>query len=129
MTSVRHRTNMGLEIQITGDQIISSAEARRAVNRELVRKMGDLIICGEPQLFIDEAENQIYWKVPFLVQPPESDENIYFTGQYAMVNTLTGEYRLEEKAIEQIKQGAEPMVHQLYPDMKQYLQELHKVAV
>ena len=129
MATVTHQMNIGLEVKITGDQIISSSEARRAVNRELVRKMGDLIICGEPQLFIDEAESVIYWKVPFLVQPANDDNHIYLTGKDARVDALTGEYRLEANAIEVIKIAAEPIIHRLYPDMEAYLQELEKVAV
>jgi hypothetical protein len=129
MATVTHQMNIGVKVQITGDRIISSTEARRAINRELVRKMGDLITCGEPQLFIDEAESVIYWKAPFLVQPPDDDYNIYPTGNYAMVDALTGEYRLEVKTIEDIKNVAEPIIHRLYPDMEAYLQELEKVVV
>lgn len=124
--SLEHET---LEIHITNEKMMPPRHGRRAVNRELVRKMGDLIITGEPTLFIDEAEGVIYWKVPFLVQPPDDDEGIYLTGQYAMVDALSGEYQLKEEAIEAIETAAKPIIHRLYPDMEAYLRGLEEVTL
>lgn len=132
MTRVTHLMSLAhdtLEIQITGDKIIPPRDARRAVNRELARKMGDLIITGEPALFIDEAERMIYWKVPFLVQPPDDDDATYSTGQYAMIDALSGEYQLKKAAISAIEAAAEPIIYRLYPDMEAYLRELEEVTL
>ena len=108
--------------------ILSSHAAQRAVNVELVRKMGQLITTGEPQLLIDEAKGAILWQVPFLVQPPLDDKNTYATGESAVVDAYSGNYALEEDALQRIRKAALPIINQLYPDMPAYLKELQEIA-
>jgi hypothetical protein len=135
MASIIHQIHLHnqkpvkIELQSFDDVVIlSSYAAQRAMNIELVRKMGQLITTGEPQLLIDEAKGVISWQVPFLVQPPLDDKNIYPTGESAIVDADSDDYVLEDDAIERIRKAALPIINRLYPDMPEYLKELQKIA-
>jgi hypothetical protein len=121
-------THGQVEVQIhSKKQMISDAEARRIVNMQLVRQMGLLIITGNPQLLINQAKGILCWQVPFLVQPPLDDKKTYPTGEYASVDAYSGEYILDEEAIQSIRKAASPIIDQLYPDMDDYVQKIKKM--
>ncbi len=107
--------------------MISDSEAKRVVNMQLVRKMGLLITTGKPQLLIDQAQGILCWQVPFLVQPPLGDKKAYPTGEYACVDAYSGEYVLDEQAVQSIRKAASPIIDKLYPDMEDYLHELDEI--
>lgn len=114
-----------VRIQVTADVNITAPIARRLVNLELIKKVGDLIMTGESELVVDGTK--VYWKVPLLVVPPDEDENTYPTGEYALVDAISGLYVLEEEAIEKLKEAARPILDRLYPDLDTYLSSIKKI--
>ena len=114
-----------IRVEVTADVNITAPIARRLVNIELMKKVGDMIMTGEPELLIDGQK--IYWKVPFLVVPPDDDPNTHPTGQYALVDAISGLYVLEDDAIEQLKTTSEPLLDRLYPELEAYMQKIREV--
>lgn len=113
-----------VQIQVTADVNITASIARRLVNTELMKKVGQMIMAGEPELLVDGQK--IYWKVPFLVVPPENDPKTYLTGRYALVDAISGIYMLGKKEIEELKAVARPILHQLYPGLKERMQKVRE---
>jgi hypothetical protein len=109
-------------VHLTG--IITPEDAQRAVNVQLIRKLGFLITTGAPQLLLDQARNVICWQIPFLVQPPIDARGLYPTGEYALVNAYSGTYTLDDEAVHRINLAAIPIIQKLYPDMDAYLRKL-----
>jgi hypothetical protein len=110
-----------IEVTIKAEVGISARVARRIVNVELIKKVGDLIMTGTPELFMDGKK--LYWKVPFLAVPPDDDANTYPTGQSALVDAHSGLYVLEEEDIVCLKTAARPILTQLYPDLEEYIRK------
>jgi hypothetical protein len=52
-----------VRVQVTADVNITAPIARRLVNTELMKKVGQMIMAGEPELLIDGKK--VYWKVRF----------------------------------------------------------------
>ena len=113
-----------MEVSIKANLGVSDRVARRMVNLELIKKVGDLIMTDNPELLMDGEK--LYWKVPFLVVPPDGDPNTYPTGQYALVDALSGLYVLEEETIEDLKKASEPILDQLYPELNEYMQRVRE---
>ena len=96
MANFIHQVKMenGIQAAIHIKGIITPEDAQRVVNVQMIQKMGLLVTTGKPQLLLDQAKNIICWQVPFLVQPPINDPNIYLTGEYAIVDAYSGAYTL-----------------------------------
>lgn len=119
-------TIMGqIHLQMTADVNITASIAKRMVNVELMKKVGDLIMTGEPELLVDGQK--VYWKVPFLVVPPDDDSNTYPTGEYALVEAFSGLYVLKEGALQKLRAAAGPILDCLYPDLEAYIQKIREV--
>jgi len=103
----------------SADVNITAPIARRLVNVELMKKVGQMIMAGEPELLIDGQK--VYWNVPFLVVPPIGDPHTYPTGTYALVDARSGLYGMGEREIEALKAVARPILDQLYPEPEEGL--------
>ena len=68
-----------IRVQVTTDVNIAAPVARRLVNTELMKKVGQMVMAGEPELFVDGQK--VYWKAPLLIVPPDGDANAYPTGR------------------------------------------------
>jgi hypothetical protein len=115
----RYNTKGRIRVGVTAEVNITAPVARRLVNIELMKKVGDMLMTGEPELVIDGQK--IYWKVPFLVVPPDDDPNIYPTGTYALVDAISGLYVMNPKEIDTLKAAAYPILDRLYPEPEEGL--------
>jgi len=113
--------DMPMEVNIKASLGISDRVARRIVNVEIMKKIGDLMVAGVPKLYM--KENRLYWRLPFLVVPPDGDPNTYPTGEYALVDAHSGIYVLEEQDVVHLKAVSRPILTRLYPDLETYLQK------
>lgn len=104
---------------------ISAVEARRLVNIELMKKVGQMIMAGEPEQLIEEGK--VYWKVPFLVVPPDVDTNVYPIGKYALIDSTQENYELDEREKEEIKAASRPILYELYSDLKDWMRKIQEV--
>lgn len=111
-----------IQVQVTADVNITAPIARRLVNTELMKKVGQMIMAGEPELLVDGQK--LYWKVLFLVVPPEGDTNIYPTGKHALVDALSGIYVMSKKEIEELKAASDPILDHLYPELKEWMKKV-----
>jgi hypothetical protein len=103
-----------IRVEVTADVNIAAPIARRLVNIELMKKIGDMLMAGEPELLID-GQN-VYWNVPFWVVPPDEDPNTYPTGTSALVDAMSGLYVMSPQEIEGLKAAAYPILDTLYPE-------------
>jgi hypothetical protein len=108
-----------VQVHVTADVNITAPIARRLVNVELMKKVGQMIMAGEPELLVDGQ--RVYWKVPFLVVPPLGDPHTYPTGTYALVDARSGLYGMGEREIEVLKAAALPILDRLYPEPEEGL--------
>lgn len=111
-----------IHVEITADISITASIARRLVNTQLMLKVGQMIVAGEPEL-VTEGQT-VYWKVPLWVAPPAHDPNIYPTGKYALVDAVLGTYMLSKQEIEELKAAARPLLYQLYPDLPEWMEKI-----
>ena len=95
--------------------LISPAEAERSVNIQMITHVGDLIVAGQPKLFIDEEEGKFYWKVPFCFQTPIGQSENIPLGVYALVDAVSGAYEIDEETVQRIEGAAEPISRKIYP--------------
>ena len=103
-----------IRVEVTAEVNITAPIARRLVNVELMKKVGQMVVTGEPDL-VRERE-RVLWKVPFWVVPPEDDPNIYPTGTHALVDAISGIYVMSKKEVEALKTVARPILDKLYPE-------------
>jgi hypothetical protein len=113
-----------IQVQVTADVNITAAIARRLVNIELMKKVGQSVMAGEPEIYIDGQ--QFFWKVPFLVVPPDDDLSTYPTGRYALVDAISGCYVLDKASITELKAATRPILYQLYPDLPEWMQKIRE---
>ncbi len=114
-----------IQVEIKAEVNITAVIAKRLVNIELMEKVGQMIMAGEPELAIDGQK--IYWKVPFLVVPPDNDPNLYPTGSYAFVDAISGIYVLDEEAQKELITLSDPILDRLYPELKEWVQKVKEV--
>lgn len=113
-----------VQVQVIADVNITAPIARRLVNIELMKKVGQMIMAGEPELLIDGQK--VYWKVLFLVVPPDNDPNTYPTGKYALVDAISGIYILGKKEIEELKAASDPILDRLYPELEVWMEKVRE---
>lgn len=113
-----------IRVEVSADVNITAPVARRLVNTKLMLKVGQMILAGEPELLIDGQ--QISWKVPLLVVPPDDDPKSYPTGRYALVDAITGLYTMTSQEIEELKAASDPILDQLYPDVTEWLEQVQE---
>ena len=111
-----------IQIQVIADVNITAPIARRLVNTELMKKVGQMIMAGEAELLIDGQK--IYWKVPFLVVPPDGDNKTYLTGQHALIDAISGIYLMSKKEVEELKSSSDPILDRLYPRLKDWMKKV-----
>ena len=111
-----------IQVQVTADINIAAPIARRLVNTELMKKVGQMIMADEPELLVDGQK--VYWKVPFLVVSPEGDTKIYPTGKHALVDALSGIYIMSKKEMEELKAASDPILDQLYPELEGWMKKV-----
>jgi hypothetical protein len=104
------------KIQVVANISINAKIARRLVNVQLMRKVGQMIITGEPEIAVDGES--IYWKVPLFVSPPDDDENIYPLKTAVFVDAISGIYVMEAGFVEQLRAESTPILRQLYPELE-----------
>ncbi|MBI4532152.1 MAG: hypothetical protein HY709_11610 [Candidatus Latescibacteria bacterium] len=114
-----------IRVEITADVNITAPIARRLVNTQLMLRVGQMIMAGDPELVIEGQK--ISWKVPFLVVPPEGDPSTYPTGTYALVDAITGLYTMTKQEIEALKVVSDPILDRLYPDLAEWLEKVQEV--
>ena len=114
-----------IHVEITADVSITASIARRLVNTQLMLKVGQMIVAGEPEL-VTEGQT-VYWKVPLWVAPPAHDPTIYPTGTYTLVDAILGTYMLSKQDIEEVKAAARPLLYQLYPDLPEWMEKIRAV--
>lgn len=113
-----HQTRAGkIRVEVTAEVNITAPIARRLVNVELMKKVGQMVMAGEPDLVIERE--RVLWKVPFWVVPPEDDPNTYPTGTHALVDAISGIYVMSKKEIETLKAVARPILDKLYPESEE----------
>lgn len=108
-------------IQVIANISINATVARRLVNVQLMKKVGQLIITGEPDIAMD-GEN-IYWKVPLFVVPPDGNDKTYPLQHAAFVDAISGIYIMAPDFIEKIKAESTPILYQLYPNLEVWSQK------
>jgi hypothetical protein len=115
MTITPMETNepSGITIQITATLSLNAEVARRMVNVELMRKVGQLVITGEPELLI-EGE-QAFWKMPLFVASPVGDDNIYPLKPSALVDAISGMYIMDAEFVEAVKEESLSIIQTIYP--------------
>jgi hypothetical protein len=53
---------------VTVTTVISERDAKRIVNQQLLKKkVSGLVLAGNPTLFVDQEQQQVCWKVPFII--------------------------------------------------------------
>ena len=114
-----------IRVQVTASISITAPIARRLVNVELMKKVGQMIMTGEPEIYIDGKN--IYWKVPLLVVPPDDDDNTYLLGKYALVDAIAGRYTMDKQFIEELRAEARPILERLYPETKAWVQKIKEL--
>ena len=95
---------------------INAEAAHRLVNIQLMLKFGQLVITEEPEIYINKQD--IYWRVPLRVVSPDGDDNVYFLDKYALVDAITGDYKMDEQFLKALREEARPILRQLYPESK-----------
>ena len=100
---------------------VSDRVARRIINVEIMKKVGDLIVADVPKLFM--KDDRLYWRAPLLVVPPDDNPNTYPTGEYALVDAHSGIYVLKEQEVARLKAVSRPILTRLYPDLEEYIQK------
>ncbi|MDA1190092.1 MAG: hypothetical protein O3A46_00235 [Candidatus Poribacteria bacterium] len=110
-----------IRVRVDADVNIAAPIARRLVNVELMKKIGQMVMTGEPELLV-EGEH-VYWKVPLLVVPPEDDPNTYPTGRFAYVDAIAGRYALTKTENEALRKAAYPILKELYPEPEEGMVE------
>ena len=103
-------------IQVVSSISINAKVARRLVNVQLMKKVGQMIITGEPEISVDGSK--IYWKVPLFVVPPDGDDKTYQLKQSAFVDAISGIYIMDADFVEKLKAESTPILRQLYPHLE-----------
>jgi hypothetical protein len=114
-----------IQVQVTADVNITAAIARRLVNTELMMKVGQGVMTGEPRIYIHGTD--IYWEVPLFVVPPDDDDNTYPLGKSAFVDAIAGRYVLTEGEIQEIRAISRPILGKLYPETKAWVEKLKQM--
>ena len=104
------------QIQVIANISINAKVARRLVNVQLMKKAGQMIITGKPEIKIDD--DKIYWKVPLFVVPPDGDDKTYPLKQTALVDAISGAYVMAPDFVQKIKAESTPILRQLYPNLE-----------
>ena len=99
-------------IQVVSNISINAKVARRLVNVQLMKKVGQMIITGEPEITVDGSK--IDWKVPLFVVPPDGDDNTYQLKHSAFVDAISGIYIMDADFVEKLKAESTPILRQLY---------------
>ena len=115
ITTTEAKEPYGITIQITATLSVSAEVARRMVNVELMMKVGQLVITGEPKLVI-EGES-VFWKAPLFVAAPTSDGNTYPLTLFALVDAISGRYVMAPEFAGAVKKESIPLVQQIYPNI------------
>ncbi len=113
-------------IQVVANISIDAKVARRLVSVQLMKKVGQMIIAGKPEISVDG--NRVYWEVPLFVVPPDGDSNTYLLVNVARVDATSGIYIMESDFIETIKAESTPILRRLYPNLSIWRQKPSKLA-
>jgi hypothetical protein len=115
--------NLGrIHIEITADVNIAAPVARRLVNTELMKKVGQMLVAGDPELLVEG--DKIYWKVPIMIVPPLDGTPAYPSGKYALVNAISGLYSMTKEEVKEIESASEPILQRLYPNLDDWVEQV-----
>ncbi|MDA1193148.1 MAG: hypothetical protein O3A46_15840 [Candidatus Poribacteria bacterium] len=112
-----------IRVEVSGDINIGAPIAQRLVDIELMKKVGQMVMAGEPMLLVDGE--RIYWKVPFVAVPPDDDPNTYPIGVHALVDAIAGTYTLTQSDKEAIRHSARPILYRLHPGLEDEVKQVH----
>ena len=116
--------------EVTVTAVVTARDAKRIVNKELLeKKVGGLVLAGQPTLFVDQEQARVCWKVPFIVSPPPNDPHTYTTGVYAKVSVSSGQYSMTDDEIQQIRAAARPIIVKLQDSRDKHLRKLEKEKI
>ena len=118
VTTKETKEPYGITIQITATLGVNAEVARRMVNVELMMKVGQLVIAGEP-FWVIEGE-RVFWKVPLFVASPSGDGNTYPLKLFTLVDAISGMYVMNPEFAEAVKRESIPIVQKIYPKIPRW---------